>query len=224
MFVLTKSCYHLPRTFNFDLKSILTLCPLCLTKLCFSFTYILWSSPVLSYLVFRVCWPLEWSLNPCLLHCPCLQSLACTLSLWLVSHVQLATSLSMVSHSDVAHNNELVKLAGISVHALLYQKQILVLILTLGSPAGLQNILPASLTFPIFCIWTQVTTRQCLGWPVIACWRACLVWRVVAVWWRSFPPFLVSNSAHHYHGQKLSEPHLCYFHAFNYSLKLLVWV
>lgn len=70
-------------------------------------------------------------MNPCLLRCPCLQSLACTPSLWLASHVQLATSLSMVSpaenlfhHSDVAHNNELLKVAGISVHTLLYRKQV----------------------------------------------------------------------------------------------------
>lgn len=46
---------------------------------------------------FRVCWLLEWSLSLFLQHFPYQQNLACTPSLWLGFHAQLATSLSMVS-------------------------------------------------------------------------------------------------------------------------------
>lgn len=56
---------------------------------------------IYAMLLFRVCWPLEWSLNPCQLHYPCLQSLDCTQSHWSVSHAQLETSLSTVSYSAV---------------------------------------------------------------------------------------------------------------------------
>lgn len=93
-----------------------------LVKVCFSFPFISWSLSIMFYALFRVCWPLEWSLNLCLLHFPCPRSLDCTLSLWLASHVQLATSLSTVNpaenlshHSDVAHNNEPFKLGVISI-------------------------------------------------------------------------------------------------------------
>ena len=143
-----------------------------------------WSLPIIFYVVFRVWWPREWSLNPCLLGCPCLQSLACTLSLWLVSLVQPATSLSTVNpagnlfhQSDTAHDNKMVKLNVISWN--------------------LKNI-------PLLKLHHQVTTRPCLVWAATACWSSCLAWRRVAVWWRSFPPFLASSSAHPYHGQKLS--------------------
>lgn len=74
-------------------------------KLCFNLSSICWSSHFC--VIFRVCWPLEWSLNLCLLRCPYLLSLACTLSLWLVSHVQLATSPSMVSLTEkLLHNSD----------------------------------------------------------------------------------------------------------------------
>lgn len=58
---------------------------------------VFWTACTMLPFLFRVCWPLEWSLNPCLQHCPCLQSLACTQSRWSVSRAQLATSPSTVS-------------------------------------------------------------------------------------------------------------------------------
>lgn len=150
--------------------------------------------------LFRVCWPLEWSLSRCLLLCPCLQSLACTQSLWSASHVQLATSQSMVTCSTTQI------LAGISVDLL--------------EPL----VLCSAWTGPLFSMWTQVTTRQCSVWPATACWRACLLWRAAAVWWRSFLLFLASSSARHSHGQNafvvFCMSHLLHYTQSFYWLKL----
>lgn len=63
----------------------------------FYLCFIFWSAYTMLPFLFRACWPLEWSLNPCLRHCPCLQSLACTQSRWSVSRAQLATLPSTVS-------------------------------------------------------------------------------------------------------------------------------
>lgn len=52
---------------------------------------------------------------------------------------------------------------------------------------------------------TQVTTRRCSAWPATACWRVSLAWRPAAAWSKSFPPSLGCSSAHHYHGQWLSQ-------------------
>lgn len=126
--------------------------------------------PLLS--VLRVCWPLGWSLSPCLLHCPCLQSPACTLSLWSESHARPATSPSTVSPDE-----SIVMLCVFTADPNIK--------LTLLYPSG-----------------NQVTTRRCSAWPATACWRACLPWRPAAVWWRSSPPFPASSSAHLYPGQR----------------------
>lgn len=52
---------------------------------------------------------------------------------------------------------------------------------------------------------TQVTTHRCSAWPATACWRVSLAWRPAAAWSKSFPPSLGCSSAHHYHGQWLSQ-------------------
>lgn len=147
-------------------------------------------------LIFRDCWPLELSLNPFLLRFHCLPSRAFTPLLWWASRKPPATSPSTVSPAEWVKNS--VNINGLFAAT---NEHVFILII-------LQRILSYRHT-PLFLPWTQVTTHRCSACPVIAYSTVSLQWRLVAVWLRSFPRFLVSSSARHYHGENIREAFRC---------------